>query len=67
MDVKRVMDGEDDFGEPIEVRISLTRKDAVKLASLLPKAKPTDTLKSASFGAKLRGALEMLGFRGGGR
>ena len=64
MDVRKVDGGEDDFGEPIEVRISLTRKDAKALAALLPKANPTDTLKTASFGAKLRGALEMLGFRG---
>lgn len=64
MDVRKVDDGQDDFGEPIEVRISLTRKDAKKLVKLLPQAKPTDTLKTASFGAKLRGALEMMGFRG---
>ena len=51
-------------GEPIEVRICLTRKDAKLLAGLLPEAKPGDTLKTASFGAKLRGALEMMGFKG---
>lgn len=50
-------------GEPIEVRIGLTRKDAEKLASLLPEMRPGATLSTAPFGVKLRLALETMGFK----
>jgi hypothetical protein len=64
MKVERAKDEEADVnGAPIEVRISLNRKDAEELAALLPEGEPGDTLKTASFGAKLRLALEVMGFR----
>lgn len=64
MKIQKVEESEADAnGAPIEVRISLNREDAAELASLLPEGKPDDTLKTASFGAKLRLALEVMGFK----
>jgi len=64
MKVQKVEEPESDVnGAPIEVRISLNRQDAGELAALLPEGKPGDTLKTASFGAKLRLALEVMGFK----
>jgi hypothetical protein len=63
MKVERVSGEVDVDNEPIEIRISLTRRNAGELAALLPEPQRDDTLKTASFGAKLRLALEVMGFK----